>query len=275
MVPLSAPFDASVEHYPMSGLDEFLIHNHPHPVRVMWTSDAQAYERMWFTSHDTTGDLLVVAGMGIYPNLGTAEAFAIVNVRGRHTTVRAHRKLGLNRMDMTVGPLGFELVEPFRQWRLTLDENEFGTAFDLSWFDTKRPVYRLIGGGLFIGTKPFAGVAGYDGFGRQSGWVTAHGERFEVDRRDTGAPATTTGALGTGSAGRPCGAGTSIPTPGSGWSSRSTACGATTSSTTWATPAGAATPSGGAATGCASSPTPTCSPPARWTWSLPTAPRRP
>ena len=86
----------------MSGLDEFLIHNHPHPVRVMWTSDVQAYERMWFTCQDTTGDLLVVAGMGIYPNLGTAEAFAIVNVRGRHTTVRAHRKLGLNRMDMSV-----------------------------------------------------------------------------------------------------------------------------------------------------------------------------
>ena len=60
MAPVSAPYDASVEHYPMSGVDEFMIHNHPHPVRVMWTSDVQAYERMWFTSHDTTGDLLVV-----------------------------------------------------------------------------------------------------------------------------------------------------------------------------------------------------------------------
>ncbi len=178
---MSETYDASYEHYPMSGLDEFLIHNHPNPVRVMWTSDPQAYERMWFTSQDTTGDLLVVAGMGIYPNLGTADAFAIVNVRGRHTTVRAHRKLGLNRMDMNVGPLHFELVEAFKQWRVTLDDNDFGISFDLSWFDTKRPVYRLIGGGLFIGTKPFAGVAGYDGFGRQSGWVTAHGEHFTLD----------------------------------------------------------------------------------------------
>jgi hypothetical protein len=175
-------YDASIEHYPMSGLDEFLIHNHPHPVRIMWTSDVQAYERMWFTCQDTTGDLLVVAGMGVYPNLGTAEAFAIVNVRGRHTTVRAHRKLGLNRMDMSVGPLHFELVEPFRQWRLRLDDNPFGVAFDISWFDTKRPVYRLLGGGQFIGTKPFAGVAGYDGFGRQTGWLTTPDQRFELDR---------------------------------------------------------------------------------------------
>ena len=109
--PPSGLFDAGQEHYPMSGLDEFMIHNHPHPVRVMWTSDPQAYERMWFTCQDRTGDLLVVAGMGIYPNLGTAEAFAIVNVRGRHTTVRAHRKLGLNRMDMRVGPISFDLVQ--------------------------------------------------------------------------------------------------------------------------------------------------------------------
>ena len=39
-------FDASPEHSPMSGIDEFLVHNYPHPVRVMWTTDAQAYERI-------------------------------------------------------------------------------------------------------------------------------------------------------------------------------------------------------------------------------------
>ena len=46
--------------------------------------------------------------------------------------MRAHRKLGLNRMDLSVGPLHFDLVEPFRQWNPTLDENEDGIAFDLS-----------------------------------------------------------------------------------------------------------------------------------------------
>ncbi len=173
-------FDAGIEYHPMSGLDEFLIHNNPLPVRVMWTSDPRAYERMWFTCQDDTGDLLVVAGMGVYPNLGTAEAFAIVNYRGNHTTVRAHRKLGLNRMDMTVGPLAFEVVTPFREWHLSLGDNDHGIAFDLSWQDTKRPVYRNIGGGAVVGTQVFAGVAGYDGFGRQSGWIEIGGERHEV-----------------------------------------------------------------------------------------------
>jgi hypothetical protein len=44
--PVSAPYEASIEHYPLSGPDEFMIHNHPHPLRVMWTSDLQAYERV-------------------------------------------------------------------------------------------------------------------------------------------------------------------------------------------------------------------------------------
>ena len=84
----ASPFPASDEHAPLAGIDEFLIHNAPYPVRVMWTPDAQAYERVWFTCQDKVGDLLVVIGLAFYPNLGTAEAFAIVNVRGRLARAR-------------------------------------------------------------------------------------------------------------------------------------------------------------------------------------------
>jgi hypothetical protein len=166
----------------MSGIDEYLVHNYPHPVRVMWTTDAQAYERIWFSTVDDVGALLVVCGFAIYPNLGTAEAFAIVNHEGRHTTVRAHRRLGDNRMDMRVGPIAFEVVEPFKQWRLTLDENAFGTSFDIRWFDTKRAVFRNLGAGAIAGGRPFGGIAGYDGFGVQDGWVDTGTRRFDLTR---------------------------------------------------------------------------------------------
>ena len=175
-------FSASAEHGPMSGIDELMVHNHPHPLRVMWTGDSQAYERMWFTAQDHVGHLMVVAGIGMYPNLGTADAFIIVNCRGLHTTVRAHRKLGDNRVDMTVGPIAFELVEPFREWRIGLDENDHGIALELRWYDTKRPIYRQLGAGAIFGGRAFEGVAGYDGFGRQDGWVEVRGERFELTR---------------------------------------------------------------------------------------------
>ena len=181
---MTSPYPASGEHAPLSGLDEFLIHNSPYPVRVMWSPDAQAYERVWFTCQDKVGEVLVVVGLAFYPNLGTAEAFAIVNVHGQHATVRAHRSLGNDRMDMELGPFRFEVVEPFRQWRLQLGPNEFGVTFDLSWFDTKRPIFRQLGAGMIVGGRAVSPVAGYDGFGRQEGWVEAGGQRFDVNRTD-------------------------------------------------------------------------------------------
>ena len=182
--PGASPYPASAEHAPLSGLDEFLIHNAPYPVRVMWTPDAQAYERVWFTCQDRVGELLVVIGLAFYPNLGTGEAFAIVNVRGTHTTVRAHQMLRNDRMDMTLGPFSFEVLEPFRRWRLRLDSGgpatDHGISFDITWLDTKRPVFRQLGAGVIVGGRALSPVAGYDGFGRQEGWVDAHGERFEL-----------------------------------------------------------------------------------------------
>ena len=183
----ASPYPASAEHAPLSGLDEFLVHNAPFPVRVMWTPDAQAYERVWFTCQDKVGELLVVVGLAFYPNLGTAEAFAIVNVRGSHTTVRAHRKMGTDRMDMTLGPFDFAVEEPFRRWRLRLDrtavhaETGHDVGFDIAWLDTKRPVFRQLGAGVIVGARAMSPIAGYDGFGRQEGWVEAEGERFTLE----------------------------------------------------------------------------------------------
>ena len=73
----------------------------------------------------------------------------------------------------------------------------------------------MLGGGTIAGTRPFAGVAGYDGFGRQSGWVDAFGRAVRLwCPTGTSAPGTTTGAPGTGWADPTCGAATNIPHSG-------------------------------------------------------------
>ncbi|MCC6382651.1 MAG: hypothetical protein IT304_09070 [Dehalococcoidia bacterium] len=183
--PVSAPFqEVSAEHGALAALDEFLIHHAPTPVRIVYTTDVRAYERLWFTSQDHGGNVYVVCGLGFYPNLNTAEAYAIVNVGGQLSYVHAHRALGSNRMDMTVGPLTFDVVEPFKQWRLRLGENRFGIQFDLRWHDSKRAVFHNfgMGGGIspFGGTLRADDIAGYETFGRIDGWVLANGERFTM-----------------------------------------------------------------------------------------------
>jgi hypothetical protein len=175
-------FRASAEHSPMTGLDEYLIHNYPQPVRVMWTTDPRAYERLWFTSQDEVGELLVMIGLGFYPNLGTVEAYAIVNHRGHHTTVRAHRSLGDDRTDMRVGPINFEIVEPFKEWRLTLDDNPYGISYDLRWFDTKRSMFHRIAPGHINHGRVGGETAGYETFGEQAGWVKVGEETFAIER---------------------------------------------------------------------------------------------
>ena len=62
-------------------------------------------------------------GFGFYPNLGTADAYAILVHDDTHTTVRAHRVLEDDRTDIGTGPVRGEVIEPFREWRLTVADN--------------------------------------------------------------------------------------------------------------------------------------------------------
>jgi len=171
------------EHSPLSGFDEYPIHQNPEPLRIVSTSDPRAYERYWFTAADPAQDVLVVVGFGFYPNLGTADAFAILVHANSHTTVRAHRALGDDRSIIGTGPLRGEIIEPFREWRLTVGENAQDLTLDLRWHDTKRAIFHRMGGaGMHTSHdgRPALPTAGYEGFGRIEGEVTLRGKRISL-----------------------------------------------------------------------------------------------
>jgi hypothetical protein len=172
------------EHSPLTKLDEYPIHQFDEPLRVVQTTDARAFERYWFTAADPAGEFFLVTGFGIYPNLDTADAYAVFVHDGKQTTVRMHRLLGDDRADLRYGPLSAEVVEPFREWRLTLGETDQDFSFDLRWRDTKRAVFERIMGGHRGTTRLgrlIAGRAGYESFGRIEGTVDYKGKRFTLD----------------------------------------------------------------------------------------------
>ena len=109
------------EQFPLSPMDDYMIHQTPDPIRVMWTGDPRAYERYWMVCHDPAGEVLVATGCSFYPNLDRAEAYAIVNHRGRHTTVRAFRRLGADRADLRMGPIAPQIIRGMRWWRYALE----------------------------------------------------------------------------------------------------------------------------------------------------------
>lgn len=169
------------EQFPLSPLDDYMIHQTPDPIRVVQTSDFRAYERYWMVCHDDTGELLVATGGSIYPNLDRAEAFAIVNHRGSHASVRAFRPLGVDRADLRVGPIEPVIVRGLREWRFTLGPNDQGIGFDITFVDTTRQVYRDALSSVATGTPPGRRndvTTGFEGFGDVSGHVEVDGVRI-------------------------------------------------------------------------------------------------
>ena len=237
-------FDASPEHSPMSGIDEYLIHNYPHPVRVMWTPGLPGLrEDLVHLPGQGRPACWSCAGSASTRTWGRRRPSPSSTLRGRHTTVRAHRKLGDDRMDD--GGRADRLRDrsnPSGEWRHRPGENRVRRPASTSHGRT--PSGRCSGtsaAGMIVGGRAFGGVAGYDGFGRQSGWVEAHGERFELSAADVpGHPGPPLGHPGRGGRPRDVPGHPAPPFGGVGGVRRARASGATTSSTTSGTSGAAA-----------------------------------
>lgn len=177
------------EQFPLSPLDDYMIHQTFDPIRVVQTSDFRAYERYWMVCHDPSGDLLVATGGSIYPNLDRAEAYAIVVWKGTHLAVRAFRPLGVDRADMRVGPIEPVIVRGLREWRFTLGANEQGVEYDITFRDTTRQVFREaisnVTGGSPAGRRNDV-TTGFEGFGDVSGHVVVGGRRIDLQAGASG-----------------------------------------------------------------------------------------
>jgi hypothetical protein len=139
----------------LSPLDDYPVHQVPQPVRRVATSDRNFYDRYYFNcmpapssggAADDGDSPFLIMGMGQYPNLGTADAYAVIVHRGIHRVVRASRPLGLDRMDTTVGPFSIDVVEGLQTLRFRLDEAATDTgettslSFDLTWEGAEAPI---------------------------------------------------------------------------------------------------------------------------------------
>lgn len=117
----------------LSPLDDYPIHQVPQVMRHVGTSDRNFYDRYYFNCHPCSDEMMLIVGMGQYPNLGVTDGFAVVRRGPLHKVVRASRELGADRMNTTVGPLRIEVLEGLKRLRVVLDATEHGLSFDLTW----------------------------------------------------------------------------------------------------------------------------------------------
>src|SRR5262245_23996598 len=95
----------------LSPYDDFPIHQTAEVLRHPATSDRNFYDRYYFMLHGSSDELMMVMGLGQYPNLSTQDAFALFRRGTTHKVVRASRTIGTDRMDTTVGPFRVEVLE--------------------------------------------------------------------------------------------------------------------------------------------------------------------
>ncbi|HEX4252318.1 MAG TPA: hypothetical protein VH008_30950 [Pseudonocardia sp.] len=143
------------------------------------------FDRFYFNAHSGTATPYLLVGAGRYPVEGRADGYAVavtdstqINMRTA-TTAAPPATDNSDRDNTAIGPLSWAVVEPLREWRLRLDPNPSGLAFELHWTARTepwecRPITLDDGRGQVM-TFDHAFQSG-----RYRGWLEVDGRRTEV-----------------------------------------------------------------------------------------------
>ncbi len=199
-----------------SPLDEYPIHQTPLSMRRVGTSDRNFYDRCYFNAHDRTGEVFLVTGLGVYPNLGVIDAYAVVRHGNRQIALRCSDALHDDRLDQRVGPYRVEVLEPLERIRVSCDGDAHGIGFELTWqgsvpaLDEQRHLL-LSGDRAILDASRFAQV------GTWTGQLRVDGERIAVTpQRWVGTRDRSWGIRPVGEA-EPAGRGAAEPAEGFWW----------------------------------------------------------
>ncbi|MBU1377387.1 MAG: hypothetical protein KKE02_01940 [Alphaproteobacteria bacterium] len=185
--------------------DDYPIHQTPEPIAYAG-SDRNFYDRYFFNAYSPDGSAFVAIAYGVYPALNVADAHIAIVKDGKEYCLHASRVLGLERMDLHVGPISIDILEPLQKLKVTVTKAE-GIAGEITFegraFPIEEPRFvKRNGPRLFMDyTRLTQNV-------RASGWLEVDGERIEV----SGWVGTRDRSWGI----RPVGAPDTQPTPGAG-----------------------------------------------------------
>jgi hypothetical protein len=168
----------------LTGADEFFNHQIVNTFAAVAIPERAWTEKAWFTLMRKDGTLQASFGLGKYANRNIVDGFAGVQVGTRQLTVRASRLLSSAPESMGVGPLGYEVVKPLDEIRLTLSENSAQPLrFELT-FHASMPGFFENRDVVIHDGRAASDVIRFHQAGTVSGWIEIEGERHEVIPED-------------------------------------------------------------------------------------------
>ncbi len=160
--------------------DDYPIHQTAEPVAYAGT-DRNFYDRYFFNGYEPAGegDAMFAVAFGVYPQLNIADAAFCWMKDGRQMNLHASRWLEMERMELSVGPIRIEVLEPLRRLRVTVEAAEQGIRAELTFegrsFPIEEPRFtRRIGPRTFMDYTRLTQNGGY------AGWIEVDGRRHDV-----------------------------------------------------------------------------------------------
>jgi hypothetical protein len=164
----------------LTKFDELTCHqavttfDHPSSSDRAWT------EKLWCNVHDRAGELVLATGFGVYPNRNVMDGYACVNLSNRRqTNLRLSRELRPRIDEVVVGPLSYDVLDPYRRIRLRLDDNDRDLAFDFEFLGRLEPGEEAPHFGRSRG-RVHVNLCRYAQLGRAQGWVRVGDRRIEL-----------------------------------------------------------------------------------------------
>src|SRR5471030_1080340 len=119
--------------------DDYPLHQTAEPVAYAGT-DRNFYDRYFFSGYAPVGDRLFGLAFGVYPHLNIADASLCVVRDGVQSALHASCWLNMERMDLTVGPIAIEVLEPLQRLKLTVDARDQGLRAEIVFEGRAFPV---------------------------------------------------------------------------------------------------------------------------------------
>jgi hypothetical protein len=163
--------------------DDYPIHQTAEPIAYAGT-DRNFYDRYFFNGYapfgDARADRFFAAAFGVYPQLNIADASFSVLRDGVETALHASKWLNMERMDLAVGPIRIEIVEPLRVLRLIVEAPEQGVRAEILFTARAEPIEEP----RFtrrIGPRAFMDYTRLTQNGSYIGWIEVDGRRDSID----------------------------------------------------------------------------------------------
>lgn len=159
-------------------LDEYPVHQAPLSMARVASTDRNFYDRCYFNAHDRTGDVFLVTGLGVYPNLGVVDAFATVRTGDTQVAVRFSDAHDGASTKAEVGGYRVEVIKPLQTLRLVCEHEDL--SFDMTWegaFDSVLEEHHT----LMSGPRAILDATRFAQVGSWSGTMSVRGNDIAVD----------------------------------------------------------------------------------------------